>query len=104
MQQMMKKMGISQDEIDASEVIIKLSDRKLVFREPQVSKVDMMGQETYQIVGEPEEEPLEEDNLEISDEDVQTVIDQTGVNKEKALSAIQEADGDLAEAILKLQE
>ena len=55
MQQMMKKMGIQQQEIDAQEVIIKTKDKQLIFSQPQVSKVNMMGQDTFQIIGVPEE-------------------------------------------------
>ena len=37
MQQMMKRMGIQQQEIDAQEEIIKTKDKQLVFSQPQVS-------------------------------------------------------------------
>ncbi len=43
MQQMMRKMGIQQQEIDATEVIIKTADKEIVITEPNVSKVNMMG-------------------------------------------------------------
>ena len=49
---MMKKMGISQQEIDATEVIIKTPEKEIVITNPQVSKVNMMGQQTFQVVGE----------------------------------------------------
>ena len=52
MQQMMKKMGIKQDEIDATEVIIRTADKEYVIESPQVTKVNMMGQTSYQVVGE----------------------------------------------------
>ena len=52
MQQMMKQLGIKQEEIPATEVIIRLEDRELIIAKPSVSKVDMMGQETFQITGE----------------------------------------------------
>ena len=103
MQQMMKKMGMSQEEIEASEVIIKLPDRKLVISNPQVSKVNMMGQETYQVVGSPVEQALDDEQITINDDDIQTVVDQTGASKEDAKQAIEDANGDLAEAILALQ-
>ena len=106
MQRMMKQMGMSQSEIDATEVIIKLADRQLVFTNPNVSKVDMMGQETYQIVGEAHERELtvESDTPEISDDDIKTVMEQANVDEEKAREAIEESNGDLAEAIIKLSE
>lgn len=104
MQRMMKQMGMSQEELNASEVIIKLPDRQLVFTNPSVSKVDMMGQETYQIAGTPEEMSLEDGDVEITESDVQTVIDQTGKSRDEVIEAIEEANGDLAEAIMKLSE
>ena len=58
MQQMMKKMGIQQVDIPAQEVIIRTEDKEIVIRHPQVAKVNMMGQETYQVVGEAEERTI----------------------------------------------
>lgn len=104
MQRMMKQMGMSQSELEATEVIIKLADKQLVFTNPNVSKVDMMGQETYQVAGTPEEMPLDEGSIEISVEDIQTVIDQTGKSRDEVVEAIESANGDLAEAIMKLSE
>jgi len=102
MQQAMKRLGIQQVEIDAKEVIIRTSDKELVFKEPQVAKVNMMGQNTYQIIGEPDERPLSAEP-EISEEDIKTVMEQAGVDKKTAFNAIKKHKGDLAEAILSLQ-
>jgi nascent polypeptide-associated complex subunit alpha len=104
MRQAMQRMGIQQQEIDASEVIIRTRDNKEIFFEnPQVSKVNMMGQHTYQIVGEAVERAVET-KVEINEDDVKTVMEQTGVSEEEARKAIEDADGDLAQAILDLQE
>lgn len=102
MKQAMKKMGISQDQIDAQKVIIRLSDRDLIIDNPEVSKVNMMGQETFQVVGEVREEVLDTAPS-IDEEDIQTVISQTSVTKEQAIEAINDAKGDLAQAILSLK-
>ncbi len=102
MQGMMRKMGIAQVEIPATEVIIKTEDKDLVIKNPQVSKVKMMGQETFQISGEVEEH-ARETMPEISEEDVKTVMDQAGVDEETAKKAIEDAKGDIAAAILNLQ-
>ena len=102
MKQAMKRMGIKQVELDATEVIIKTADKEIIISEPQVSKVNMMGQETYQVVGEAIEKELDA-TPEINSEDVQTVIEQTGVGEEAAKKAIAESDGDLAAAIMSLQ-
>lgn len=103
MKQMMKQMGIQQVDIPATEVIIKTADKEIVITSPSVAKVNMMGQETFQISGQIEERTMSS-VPEISNEDVQTVVAQTGVDAEKAKAAIEEAEGDLAEAIIKLTE
>ncbi|MBI2665743.1 nascent polypeptide-associated complex protein [Candidatus Woesearchaeota archaeon] len=104
MQQMMKQLGIQQVDIPATEVIIKTENKEIVINNPSVAKVNMMGQETFQISGEVEERELSvgETRL-ISDEDIQTVMEQTGASEEKARKALEESQGDLAEAILNLK-
>ena len=102
MAQMMKRMGIQQVEIDATEVIIKTPEKELIITNPQVSKVNMMGQETLQIVGEIHERELET-APDISEDDVKTVMEQANVSEEKAKAAIEENKGDLAAAIMSLQ-
>jgi len=98
----MKRLGIQQVEIDAKEVVIKTADRELVFKNPKVSKVNLMGQETFQIIGTPEEMPLQSEP-EISEEDIQTVMAQTGANHDACLEAIKQNNGDLAAAIIQLK-
>jgi len=103
MQQMMKQMGVQQVEIDDAErVEIICASRKIVIEPCQVSRVKMMGQDTWQISGQSREESLET-KAEISEEDIETVAEQAGVSADEARAAIEEADGDLAEAILRLK-
>ena len=101
-QRAMKKLGIKQEEIEADEVIIRTGDKEIVISNPQVSKVNMMGQETYQIVGEAEEHQISSE-AEINDDDVKTVMDQTGSTEEKAREAIENNGHDLAKAIISLR-
>ena len=103
MAQAMKRMGIQQVEIDATEVIIKTPDKDLIIENPQVSKVNMMGQNTIQIIGDIIEREKEPEKIEISEDDVKTVVDQTNVSEKEARKAIEESNGDLAEAIMKLK-
>src|SRR3989344_7673223 len=100
-QQMMKQMGIQQVELDAVSVTIKTQDKELFFENPQVSKVNMMGQETYQIVGNPQVKEIS--TFEVSEEDIATVVEQTGASKEDARRALEDNEGDIAGAILKLK-
>lgn len=102
MKQAMKRMGIQQQDIDATEVIIKTPDKEIVITEPQVAKINMMGQETFQVSGNIHERERTSE-VEISDDDIKTVMGQAKVSKEKAKAALEETNGDIAEAILKLQ-
>lgn len=97
----MKKLGIKQDELDAKKVVITLADKELIFENPQVLRVDMMGQESYQITGESVERALSSEP-DISEEDINTVVEQTKVSKEDAENAIRKHKGDLASAIMEL--
>lgn len=103
MQQMMKQMGIKQEEIPATEVIIKTESKNIIIRNPSVQKVNMMGQETLQISGEMEEQAIDT-TPDISEEDIKTVMEQANCSKEQAEAAIKEHNGDLAEAIMSLAE
>jgi len=96
--QAMKKMGMSQIDIPATEVIIKTEDKNLIIRNPTVQKIVMMGEESFQITGEVEEESP------INEEDIKTIMDQTSCTKAEAISALEKSNGDLAKAILDLQE
>lgn len=102
MQKAMKRLGIRQEEIDAELVIIKTKGKDIVIKNPNVSKVDMMGQETFQITGEITEVETGK-TAEISEDDIQTVVEQTNCTREGALEALEESNGNLAEAILRLQ-
>lgn len=100
MQEMMKQLGMSQEEIDASRVIIeKPDDSKIIIENPSVTKMNIQGKEMYQISGD-----VSEESTSISEEDVKTVMKKTGADEAKAKEALENSNGDLAEAILKLSE
>ena len=101
--QAMKRMGIQQEEIEATEVIIKCPDKEIVISNPSVSKVKMMNEESFQITGEAEERSLDA-KPEISEDDIKTVVEQTGVKEEVAKEAIEKNNGDLAAAIMELKQ
>ncbi len=92
----MKKMGVKQEEIAATKVIIKTDGPDLVIDNPQVLKVKMMGHESLQITGAIREETT------ISEEDVKTVAEQANVSFEEAQTALEKTNGDLAQAIVDL--
>ncbi|MCY4731454.1 nascent polypeptide-associated complex protein [Natronomonas gomsonensis] len=118
MEQMMSQMGIDLTDIDAEEVIIRTADEELVFHDAEVQRMDAQGQQTYQIVGDPDTRPRGEGteaiegesesesddtgSSEFSDEDVEIVARRAGVSEERAREVLEET-GDLAAAVQKLE-
>ncbi len=100
LKKMMKQMGIDIEEVPAVEVVIKTKNEEYVFKNPSVTKMSARGVETFQVTGSYEIREI----LEISEEDVSLIAEQAGVSKEEARKALEEAKGDLAEALMKLQE
>ena len=98
LEQAMKQMGVKQENIEAEKVIIKTRDKNLVIENPEVTKINMMGQESLQITGKIIEEDLEKFNK----DDVKTVMEQTGCSEKEAVEALEETE-DIAEAIIKLK-
>ena len=99
LKQAMKKMGLNQEEIPATEVIIKTADSEIIIKNPEVLKVTMGGQESLQITGQMQKRTLKNYN----DEDVKTVMEQAKCSEKKAIEALEKSKGDLAEAILSLE-
>ena len=116
MKQMMEQMGIDLEDIDAEEVVIKTPDEELVFDDAEVQRMDAQGQQTYQIVGEPETRERGaggeatsgdasggDDDDGIPQADVDIVVQRAGVDEETAREALEETDGDLAGAVASLE-
>ena len=104
MERQMKKMGMKMDDVEAvEEVIIRCRDKDIIISPAEVNIMNVMGSDTYQITGNVREEE-KEIVLEINDEDIELVANQVGVSKEVAEDALKEANGDLAEAIMKLNQ
>lgn len=94
MQAMMKQMGIKQEEIDASKVIIECPDKRIIIESPSVQKITMQGQESWQITG-----TVREEAAGISDDDIALVAEQAGVSNHEARLALEKSQGDLAQAL-----
>jgi nascent polypeptide-associated complex subunit alpha len=115
LQKQMRAMGIDvQDIEDVKQVIIRTATREIVFNDAQVTVMDARGMKSYQVVGTPEERPIQQAAIgtqspeapqgpvEIPDADIMLVAQQAKVSRDMAKKALEEAKGDLAEAIMKL--
>lgn len=115
MEQMMEQMGIDVDDIDAEEVIIRTADHDLVFTDPEVTKMDARGQETYQVIGTPDErdsgsageleagESGDDSASGVDEDDVDLVVTRTGASEDEAREALENNDGDLAATVAELE-
>jgi nascent polypeptide-associated complex subunit alpha len=103
MEQAMRKMGIQSEKVDAEEVIIKTATKKIVISNPEVTKVKMGGQETFQVVGDISEEEAEE-KTSFTEDDVAMVVSQTGSDEKTVRATLKENNGDIAKTILELKE
>ncbi|MFC6727794.1 nascent polypeptide-associated complex protein [Natronoarchaeum mannanilyticum] len=118
MKQMMEQMGVDMEELDANRVVIETDDADLVFEDVDVNKIDARGQETYQVVGSPEErdagsaagaiesgdsEDATDESAGVPDDDVEIVAMRTGASEDAAREALEENDGDLAAAVDQLE-
>ena len=108
---MMQRMGMNMDSVsDVQQVIIRTSSKDIVIDDPEVAILEVQGQKMYQVIGGQvsEQAPTRTKS---------TATAQTHFPKkmyswlrtkqveslEKAKEALEEADGDLAKAILLLQ-
>ena len=100
MNQMMKRLGINVKEIENVEKVIIVTDKKeYIFENAEVTIMDAQGSKTYQITGNPN---IIDKKNETKKEDIKLIIEQTGKSEDEAKKALEETNGDIAEAILKL--
>lgn len=98
MKAMMKQMGITQESIPATRVIIEQEGKRMVIAHPGVEKIMMKGQVSWQITGDAVEESSA---VSFSDDDVKLVMEQTGKSEKEVRKVLAETK-DLAETISRL--
>ena len=90
MQEAMKQMGIAQEEIPATKVIIEKDNSNIVIENPSVTKINVQGTESFQISGDVKEENKIE---EISEKDIKTVMEKTNCSEETAKKTLEKNTG-----------
>jgi nascent polypeptide-associated complex subunit alpha len=102
MRRMLDKMGLDMTTLNnVEEVIIKTDKKEMYLVKPQV--IEMKGKDStiFQVVA----SDIEERQREVptfKEEDIILVMQQAGVSKERAMQALAESKGDMAQAILSL--
>ena len=109
MKQAMKRMGITTEDINGvEEVIIRTKDKEYVIKDAAVTIMEVQGQKTFQVVGEPSVSAraaapaVKGAEPQVPEEDIELVMSQTGAGREQAIKALKESGGQPAEAILKI--
>jgi len=120
MEQMMRRLGMTTEEVPGvEEVIVRTKTKEHVFRSPEVTILNVQGTRTYQIVGAPEirartaaapsatggagaAPPVPAAPAGPPEEDIRLVMDQANVSHEEAVEALLQSHGEPAEAILRL--
>ncbi|MGA3020456.1 MAG: nascent polypeptide-associated complex protein [Candidatus Micrarchaeales archaeon] len=99
---MLDKLGIKSRSIDSDNVVIHCSDRDIVIDEPEVTLIEGQGMQNFQISGKVSE--VAKGNVEVSEDDIRLVQEQTGVEDTALIKkTLEETGGDIAEAILILK-
>jgi nascent polypeptide-associated complex subunit alpha len=85
---------------DVTKVIMESPTRRIVIDNPEVATVTVQGQTVYQVGG----GTVREEGIGGgTDEDANLVAAQAGVSVEKAVEALKQSNGDLAQAIILLK-
>ena len=99
---MLDKMGLEMKDIgNVEEVVIRTDNKELYLLKPQV--IEMKGKDStiFQVVASDVEEKQRETPT-FKDEDIVLVMQQSNTTREKAIQALTDARGDIAQAILSL--
>lgn len=101
MQAMMKQLGLKQEEVEGVQrVVIEKDDgSRIIIDNANVQRIEMSGNVSWQVVGDVSESSVEEG---ISEDDVKLVMEKTGKNEDEVRKVLEEVDGDIAEAIVRL--
>ena len=102
MRRMLDKMGLEMKDMgEIEEVVIRTETKELYLIKPQV--VEMKGKDStiFQVVATDIEERQKEVPS-IREEDVVLVMQQASVSKDRAIQALTDSKGDLAQAIINL--
>jgi nascent polypeptide-associated complex subunit alpha len=100
---MMERMGLNMNEIkDVKEVIILTQEKEIHLERASVYEIKAKDTRVFQVTA----ETVTEKAVAIpkfTEEDVSLVITSANVSRERAVSALNEANGDIALAILRLK-
>ncbi len=97
-----RSMGMEMKPLpDVSEVVIRTAERELIITNPAVNEIESKDNTTFMVVADGYEE-REVEKPQFSEDDVELICVRTGVDREKAVAALAECDGEVATAMVRL--
>lgn len=102
LKKLMDQMGIKSTEIEADRVVIEGKDRDIIIENPQITQIDAQGNKSFQVQGEIKE--VDKVKVEISEDDIKMVMDKADIDHDAARVALEEANGDIASALINLKD
>jgi nascent polypeptide-associated complex subunit alpha len=107
MVRVLRRLGVSIEEVDAVKVTVELGDGTLMVVEPPEAVLLVKSRDqppVFMVVGSHRVERPRGSEVRFSEDDVRFVAERAGVSLEEARKALEESGGDIAAAILKLGE
>lgn len=103
MRRMMGRMGVSMDTVEGvREVIIRTDSKETVIQNPSVNRMDAKDTVTFMVTAETFEE-RELDAPTYSEDDIELLCLQANVDRETAIAALADCDGEVATAMVRLR-
>jgi nascent polypeptide-associated complex subunit alpha len=107
MARILRRLGVSIEEVNAVKVTIELGDGTLMVVEPPEAVLLVKSRDqppVFMVVGSHRVERRGRGEARFSEDDVRFVAEKAGVSLEEARRALEESGGDIAAAILRLTE
>lgn len=108
LERQLRRLGVKISSIDnVKTVLIETSEREIVLENPQILVMEFRGQKIYQIIPARErviEFSQQQVSTGYSDEDIEFIVQQTGLSREKARELLERAGGDIAKALMIYEE
>jgi len=109
LERQLKRLGVKISSLDnVNNVLIETRDKEIILENPQVIVMEFKGQKIYQIIATSEKTidltQQRSGSMEITEEDVEFIAQQTGLSKEEARKLLMEAEGDIAKALMIYEE
>lgn len=96
------RMGMNMKPVpDVTEVIIRTAEKEMVITTPAVNEVEGKDNITFLVIADGYEE-REIEKPQFSEDDVELICVRTGVDRNKAIAALTECNGEVATAMIRL--